>query len=206
MNSLASDLPAADAADTPAVSRSVELATHERTRLVGEHFDYVWRLLRRLGLSPSDADDAAQEVFMVGLAKWRSIEVGRERAFFYGCALNKARHVRSERNRTARHEMDTEALACPLPSLDDLIDQKKAALLLDRVLDTLNDDQRRIFVLFEIEQLTLSEAAELLQIPTGTAASRLRLARERVRNQVASWHGLTLGVDVEPLSPLRGTP
>lgn len=40
--------------------------SHERARaLVNEHFDFLWRLLRRLGVPEAEVDDAAQQVFLV---------------------------------------------------------------------------------------------------------------------------------------------
>lgn len=172
-------------------------ASSRRSRLVEEHFDYVWRLLRRLGLAVADADDAAQEVFVVGLAKLAQIESGRERAFLYGCALNKAAQFRKSRKRD--HEaLDAELVDTRGLSADELLDRKMAHDVLDRVLDGLSDDQRVVFVLYEVEELTLSEIAELLQIPGGTVASRLRLARARVQNQV-----MMLGLAANP-SPERG--
>jgi RNA polymerase sigma-70 factor (ECF subfamily) len=46
-------------------------------------------------------------------------------------------------------------------------------------------DLRAVFVLYELEQLTSAEIAELLQIPPGTVASRLRRARESFESCVA---------------------
>jgi RNA polymerase sigma-70 factor (ECF subfamily) len=131
----------------------------------------------------ADADDAAQEVFVVGLSKLEQIEAGRERAFLYGCALNKAAQFRSARTRE-HEELDTELVDTRWISAEELLDRKQAQAVLDRVLDRLSDEQRVVFVLYEIEELTLSEIAELLRIPSGTVASRLRLARARVQNQV----------------------
>ncbi len=167
-------------------SKTAALDANQRARLVEDHFDYVWRLLRRLGLSHADADDAAQEVFLVGLQKWERIEPGCERSFLYGCALNKARRVRTSR-RHAEEAVHGDRLQGTHAPLDELVDQKKAADVLDRLLMMLSDEQRDVFVLFEIEQLTLDEVASLLQIPRGTAASRLRLARKHIRALHASW-------------------
>jgi RNA polymerase sigma-70 factor (ECF subfamily) len=50
--------------------------------------------------------------------------------------------------------------------------------LLDEVLDAMTMDLRTVFVLFELEELPTAEIARLLEIPVGTAASRLRRARE----------------------------
>ena len=60
-----------------------------------------------------------------------------------------------------------------------LLEQKRHRELLDRILDTLTQDLRTAFVLFELEDLSVPEIAEVLEIPTGTVASRLRRAREQ---------------------------
>jgi RNA polymerase sigma-70 factor (ECF subfamily) len=65
-----------------------------------------------------------------------------------------------------------------VPTLDELVDRHKARLLLDSILDGMPSDLRTVFVLFELEELATHEIAELLGIPRGTAASRLRRARE----------------------------
>ena len=40
------------------------------------------------------------------------------------------------------------------------------------------EDFRNVFVLFELECMTMTEIAHVLSIPAGTVASRLRRARE----------------------------
>lgn len=151
--------------------------------LVRSHFDDVWRLLRRLGLPESDADDAAQQVFTIACVRRGSIELGRERAFLYGCALRIAAKWReSQRARvqpTSTGSLDDiDHPDDDVPSLDELVERRKARALLDSVLGRMPSELRTVFVLFEFKELTSHEIAELLGIPRGTAASRLRRARE----------------------------
>ena len=151
--------------------------------LVSCHFDEVWRLLRRLGLPEADADDAAQQVFTIACKRYASIEPGRGRAFLYGCALNCAAKWRESKygrvQPTATGELDGVDLADDdLPSLDELLDRHAARRLLDAVLERMPNDLRTVFVLFEFEEQSLHDIAQLLGIPRGTAASRLRRARE----------------------------
>jgi sigma-70-like protein len=49
------------------------------------------------------------------------------------------------------------------------------------ILNMLPESQREVFVLYEVEELSGSEIADLLGISVGTVRSRLRLARKRVR-------------------------
>jgi RNA polymerase sigma-70 factor (ECF subfamily) len=57
--------------------------------------------------------------------------------------------------------------------------------MLERLLDTLDDDKRAILVLVDIEQLSVPEAAEALAINLNTAYWRLRAARKRLEKALA---------------------
>lgn len=155
---------------------------------VRQHHAFVWRVLRRSGLAPADADDAAQRVFLTASTRLDSIAPGSERAFLYRAASR----VASNAHRTVRRRRETsgfEGLDEPagLPPPDDLLDQRRARALLDRVLGELPEDLRAIIVLFELEGMRSPEIAEALGIPLGTVASRLRRARAEVEQRVARY-------------------
>lgn len=146
--------------------------------LVERHYDFVWRALRRLGVPERDAEDAAQEVF-VSLSR-RLDEVGPERVrgFLYRTAMNHAAHV--HRTRLRRREISDEGLdqrASAAPTPEDLLVSARAKDLFYRVLEQLELDLRAVFLLYELERLTMAEISELLELPAGTVASRLRRAR-----------------------------
>ncbi len=67
---------------------------------------------------------------------------------------------------------------------DRLVEQKRLVELCDHALDTLRHDLREVFVLVEINGLTAPEVSEMLEVPVGTVASRLRRARELFRSAV----------------------
>lgn len=147
--------------------------------MLADHFDFIWRSLRRFGLSEDRADDAAQQVFLVASNKLDVIEPGRERSFLFGTALRVASDIR--RSAAYRREIPHADAGDDLaggPRPDELVEQKDARAMLDRILDTMDLEIRTVFVLYEIEEMTTAEIAELLEIPSGTAASRLRRARE----------------------------
>jgi RNA polymerase sigma-70 factor (ECF subfamily) len=146
--------------------------------MVRAEFPYVWRALRRFGLSAVDADDAAQQVFLVAVRRFTDIRPGSARAFLYGIAANVAWKVRRGAARRPEDGAEMDEYADRRSTAEDLLDQRRARELLDRVLDGLEHDVRVVFVLHEIEGLTTAEIANALDIPPGTAASRLRRGRE----------------------------
>lgn len=158
---------------------SDELSSATLPELVAAHLDFVWRSLRRFGVPPADVDDAAQQVFLIANEKSGKIRRGSERSFLVGVALRVASHARRAfERRTAVEQKFSTHPPPPNPDPEELAQQREARHLLDRVLDALPEDMRAVFVLFELEELSLEEIASLLGVPRGTVASRLRRARE----------------------------
>jgi RNA polymerase sigma-70 factor (ECF subfamily) len=154
--------------------------------MLDEHYTFIWRQLRRFGVPEARVDDAAQEVFVIASQKLAHIRVGSERSYLFGTAMRIASQLR--RLASNRHEVgfstppEMEAIAS---RPDELLDRGRARALLDTVLASLDDDLRTVFVLYELEQLSTPEIAELVGIPVGTAASRLRRAREAFEGKVS---------------------
>lgn len=175
----ADSLPAAGAAETPSGELSAP-ARHARLRaLVDAHFDFVWRSVRRFGLAPADADDVAQRVFVVASRKLEGIEHGRERSFLFGTAYRIVREVRRTRARRPEAPLRDELeVLDPAPNPEEFADRTRARQLLDDVLNDMPLEARSVFVLFELEELSVPEISALLELPVGTVASRLRRGRE----------------------------
>jgi RNA polymerase sigma-70 factor (ECF subfamily) len=168
-------------------SRTVEIdSASGRARLtamVEQHHDFVWRSLRRLGVPLADVDDAAQRVFWVATRRIADIAVGSERAFLFGTALR----VVSEISRSPDRRMLVDGEPGDEPDLapgpDVLADRSRAREVLQEILMTMPLELRTVLVLFELEQMTKTEVAELLGVPVGTAASRRRRARDEFKAQ-----------------------
>ena len=151
-----------------------------------EYGPFVWRGLRRLGVPESDVEDVCQEVFVVVHRKLGDFE-GRSslRTWIYGiCARTASDYRRSGR---VRREIVTDAPpdAPQEGAQHDTVALKQARATLDRILDELDDDKRSVFVLYEIEELTMAEVAEAIGCPLQTAYSRLHAARKVVEAGVA---------------------
>jgi RNA polymerase sigma-70 factor (ECF subfamily) len=156
--------------------------------MVDAHFATVWRMLLHLGTPEASADDGAQQVFLVALRRLDQIAEGAERAYLLGIAVRVASETRRAMRR--RREVPTEtglleslgsAAAHHAPDQIAAVDQKRALAVLASCLDGLSEKLREAFVLFELEELSAPEVAQLLGVSVGTVASRVRLAREEIR-------------------------
>jgi len=142
------------------------------------HFAFVWRSLRRLGIREEDAADTAQEVFIVVHRKLPEF-AGRSKltTWLYGVCFRVASERRRARQAPALGAQEAAAFVGRPPDPSTIAERNQGLAMLERILDRLPDEQRAVFCLFELEGMTGDEIAEALEIPLGTAYSRLRLAR-----------------------------
>jgi RNA polymerase sigma-70 factor (ECF subfamily) len=156
----------------------------------------VWRNLRRLGVPEASLEDAAQDVFLVVHRRLAEFE-GRSslRTWIFGIVLRvAARHRRKARGIAVREapipgELG-EALAAPVhegPFERAL--HRQANQLLHQVLERLDDERRALLIMVDLEQTSVAEAAEALEINLNTAYSRLRAARRSFETEL----GVLLG-------------
>ncbi len=160
-------------------------------QVVSEHFEVLWRFLRRLGIPDGDIDDAVQEVVLVLARKLDRVEVGSERSFVLSTAFRVASTFRRAAKR--RREVDDgglEELEAPELNPEALAEKQRLRAVLQRVLNELPMELRAVFVLYELEEFTMAEIAATLELPPGTVASRLRRAREQFEMLASMEEGL----------------
>ncbi|HEX3777351.1 MAG TPA: sigma-70 family RNA polymerase sigma factor [Polyangiaceae bacterium] len=140
-------------------------------QLVELEFAFVWRLLRRIGVTEEDADGAAEQAFVAVAQRLSDIRAGNERAFLISTALHVAQR--------SRRKSEANAVVDPIaPSRVDAVEGRHARALLDAELEQLPFELRLVFVLFEIEQLGRAEIAQIVGVPLDTVSARLSRARE----------------------------
>ena len=151
-------------------------------RVADKDYDALWRTLRYLGVADAGVDDAAQQALCVLARRLDAIEAGAEKAFLFATAIRVASEARRAARRNHAEPSDRiDAFPADAPTPEELLDQRRAQETLRQVVEAMPEDLRAVFVLFEIGELSLAEIASVLQIPTGTAATRLRRARESFR-------------------------
>lgn len=146
-----------------------------------EHLDFAWRSLRRLGVPPAALDDAVQDVFLVVHRKIADFERRSSlRTWLFGIAV----HVAREHARRARKHGPALEVPPDLPDENALDPHEQAERLEQRdrlyaLLAELDEDKRAVFILAEIEGMSIADIAEGLGVNANTVASRVRIARQR---------------------------
>jgi RNA polymerase sigma-70 factor (ECF subfamily) len=146
-----------------------------------QHFRYVWRCLRSLGVRDWALDDTIQDLFLIVEKKLPDFD-GQVSAttWLYAIAIRVARRHKERAYRDLRRHAPEEAL--DQQSVGHARDTSNAEhnerlRLAGLALESLDEDKREVFVLSQIEQLSAPEIAAIIGIPLNTVYSRLRASR-----------------------------
>jgi RNA polymerase sigma factor (sigma-70 family) len=154
--------------------------------LVERHVDHAYRIARAILGNDADARDATQDAF---LDAWRHRDglraPSRFDAWLRRILVNRCRQLARSRRRRAVREIPAGELLDALeavPADDPAPDERTAALdVLDRAFERLPVSERTVLVLHHLEHRPLDEVAATLDIPVGTAKSRLFTARHALQ-------------------------
>jgi RNA polymerase sigma-70 factor (ECF subfamily) len=142
------------------------------------------------------SEDLTQETLLrVHDQAWDYLPTGRFRGWMYRIARNllidnirRRSHdalVRSVRG-TGDENCVLASLAEEITSPHDAADQRELAALVDELLTELPEEQRLTFTLHHFGSLSLPEVADIMHSSTATTKSRLRLAREKLREKLSA--------------------
>ena len=177
----ATPVPPAEGGIGPAFDRH-ESGVPEFSAVYRQYFEFVWACTRRFGVSEHELDDVVQEIFIVIHGRLATIEKPESlRSWIYGVVRRTAStHRRSKRSKAVSDNML--AFESPIqypaaPSPQDLAEQSAQVRLLWQLLEKLSPNKREVFVLAELDEMTVPEIATALELPVNTVYSRLRHAR-----------------------------
>jgi RNA polymerase sigma-70 factor (ECF subfamily) len=169
------------------VSSDGELEREFDARLV-ESARLAFRVAFSVLRHREDAEDVAQEAF--GRAHRHFKQLRDPERFtswlvrmVWRLALDRRRGEHRRSLREAEHERVRRSVAADAVAADE------RAEMLWKAIDSLPDKLRRVVVLASIEGHDVGAVARLLGIPQGTVKSRLFLARQRIKDQLAWMNG-----------------
>ncbi len=173
----------------PAAERSPNLPAADSARsqfasAYAEHFAFVWRTLRLLGVSDHALEDAAQDVFGIAYRRLSEFE-GRAQMGTWLFAI--ARRVAANFHRRQRRKLSrlepltgSEVSGQPTPLAE--VEARRTADAMVAFCQTLDEERRALFVLALIEDLPVPDLVVPLGMPLNTLYSRIRALRQRLRN------------------------
>ncbi len=152
----------------------------EFEKIYRAEFRSVWGFLHRLGARDAALDDLTHDVFVAAYSRFHTFDRARSiKAWLRGIAWR----LYSDLRRLHRHrrEVDSELgeqFPCSEPGADERLAARQAREMIDEALGALDDDKRAVFVMFELDGMSIPEIASAMDAPVPTTSSRLRLARE----------------------------
>lgn len=177
--------------------------------LVRRHGPMVWSVCRRLLRGHHDAEDAFQATFLVLVQKAATLP-NRETVgnWLYGVAHQTAVRMRAMVAKQGVRERQVTVM--PEPATADQYVWNDLAPVLDEELSRLPDKYRVLIVLCDLEGVTRKEVARRLDIPEGTAASRLAAARamlaKRLTRRGVVLSGVLLGATLSQQAASASVP
>ena len=158
--------------------------TTEIAEVFSAHADFVWRSLRRLGVPSADADDALQEVFLV---VHRRLPEYEDRGLMKAWLFSIARQISSHYHRGVKRteERHRGLVSTTAPDVEEVVALREAESFVSTFMDELEEPQRMVFYLSDIEGLRATEIAAALSMNLNTVYARLRRARLLFERAVA---------------------
>src|SRR5262249_7385227 len=122
-------------------------------------------------------------VFLVVHKKLPELDLSASlRAWIYGICIRKASEYRRSASGVSQRLVPPRPPAAMDPTPHPTPEKSPPPEQLEHVIALLDEDKRAVFVLYEIEELTLQEVADAIGCPLQTAYSRLVAARRVVES------------------------
>jgi RNA polymerase sigma-70 factor (ECF subfamily) len=182
-------LPDDPAADDRRAAIERDAALVERVRagdssafdsLVRAYMQHAYRMAYRVVGHREDAEDLVQESFLAAYQYLESFDTGRPFGpWLTRIVMNRGANLRRARARR-QTEPETDAVSTAPSALDEST-RAEVREILTEAMATLNERQRLIVTLFDVDGLTSTEIGEQLELAPGTVRWHLHEARRILR-------------------------
>jgi len=165
-------------------------------RLVDEHHEVLYRYAFRLTGSVPDAEDLAQQTFLLAQQKLDQLrQAENARGWLFAILRNCYLKGFRKRMPIAAASVDLDVDTIPAAVIDGSLDGPIDAEKLQLALNELSAEFRLVVMMFYFEERSYREMAEILDVPLGTIMSRLSRAKACLRRQLFE--------PAEPFAPER---
>ena len=159
-------------------------------RLVVQYQELVFNVAYRIMGDPAEAEDVAQETFITAYKSLRSFRGGSFKSWLIRVATNRCYDELRRRKRRPQTSLDAITdenesfafLRSPGEGPEAHRQRVELALMIERCLKGLPDDQRIVTVLGDVEGYDYQQIAEITSVSLGTVKSRISRARGKLRD------------------------
>lgn len=158
--------------------------------LVRQHQNSVYTLAYRIMGEPQAAADVAQDAFIAAYRKLTTYRGGSFRGWLLRITTNlcydelrrrKRRPAQSFEDLPEAESADGPALPDPAETPEQIVQRGELNTAIQDCINGLNEDQRVVLVLSDVQGYSYDEIASMIATPQGTVKSRLSRARLNVR-------------------------
>lgn len=157
-------------------------------QLVFPHIDHLYRLAFRFTGRREDAEDLVQDLLVKLYGRQQEVATIEKLRPWLAQVLYRLfiDQVRQQKRQPSvdENEADCDVFENPEDGPEQLVQQAIVQDRLQQAFTTLNDDQRALLALHDIEGYTLAELESVLETPIGTLKSRLHRARQKLREKL----------------------
>ncbi len=145
------------------------------------HANFVRHLMLGLGAQSSEAEDLVQEVFLVAYRKWPHAANATQadaRNWLYGVIVRVIGQERRRQRIRAFFRLGESRVPEDHSTPATAFEGMESLTVVHRLLDSVSESKRTVFVLFELEGLSGQQIAKILRLPLQTVWNRLFHARK----------------------------
>jgi RNA polymerase sigma-70 factor (ECF subfamily) len=140
------------------------------------------------------AEDAVQDIFLRAFDALDRFHI--ERRFYswlYTIAVNHLKNIKDKRTRrgsdsTLSYEdrVATGDVTTPLADPERELERSESEAMLHRAIESLSPKYRDVIILRQLQELSVAEVSEILQLPEGTVKTNLRRARQALASAISN--------------------
>lgn len=167
------------------VAAPAEQASLNLDQLYASELPYLYGFLCRLGAGNSDLEDLTHDVFVTAVRRWNTFDTSRPiRPWLLGIAFKVMADFRRKNASSREVLVDAPEVADGGATGEDRVARREAHELIQLALASLEPERRAVFVMYELEGISVADISESMGTPQATTYTRLRVGREEFTEAV----------------------
>jgi len=182
------------------IQKAIEGDTVAFRQIVEQHQGFAYAVSYRMVSNEEDAEDIVQEAF---IRLWNNLHKYKPEVklstWLYKIITNlcldylKSARVKQKKNHVA---MSTELNMNSISGADDMVNANELHTVIQEAASALTPAQKAVFVLRDLQQLTVEEVSEILSMTDGNIKSNLYYARQHVANVLKKYYQVNENIDL----------